>query len=776
MNITINFIIEHKEEIEVILALISAFSAFCVTLFKIFKFVKKRFSSKPSESSKEAIYLSEPHQLYEKYFEDKKRNKLQKKVIKEITDGKKKSNFTRKSIFISGEEGIGKSLFGYKLFEYNLQQYPIYFGWIKCNGKKSIFEIIEDTFTDPRFCRKSRSKILSAFNNLEKSCILFVDEINQYTPLDELEELSHCSKVILLLFGTIRKIDFADYTHILSPLSDDTICKIFEHYAKEEIDKMDHRSRESVTSLLENYVGGNPFLAIAFASVKHRYEDDWENVLKSMKTIEYEEEDYLKNILRRLYKINKLSNGQKSALSKLSTIQYTGFTDSVFELLDISGSCVKSLCNLYWLEQKDSVLYSMDKVQCNVIAKLFMVKIDLKIAINSINKHISKGKVIKNNKFKWISLYIEGILEKVQGFAIHIMEESFFFEFAYNVAENYRYIKNYKKCIEWIELCKSEDTELAYKKTCTEFQAKYSLVNILYSPSEIEKVYFDAVEKAKVTDDFENNREFLLQEYCNFLIFNNQYNEAKLLCKEYFESNGIDLSKKHNCDIFYRYLCVANKLEDEETLRWLINETNIVALYQNDKISITAAWSFGKIGSIYRKWGDKEKSDKYMRHMVVLLNQRSFFSKYIKDFLQISDMDFAEYMHSSNELLDSLNDAVNRKDVEALYIEGRYQEKYGNYDDAFALYEEAATRDSLRGMCSLALLYYKGQGTSRNYEKARKYWEYCCERGHRGSYYWLGILLLDTDYSGYDKESALKQLTKAAELGSERAKQKLLEC
>ena len=84
-------------------------------------------------------------------------------------------------------------------------------------------------------------------------------------------------------------------------------------------------------------------------------------------------------------------------------------------------------------------------------------------------------------------------------------------------------------------------------------------------------------------------------------------------------------------------------------------------------------------------------------------------------------------------------------------------------------------------MCSLALLYYRGQGISRNYEKAQKYWEYCCERGHRGSYYWLGILLLDTDYTrsdqdyDKDKELALQYLTKAAELGRERAKQKLSE-
>lgn len=132
-------------------------------------------------------------------------------------------------------------------------------------------------------------------------------------------------------------------------------------------------------------------------------------------------------------------------------------------------------------------------------------------------------------------------------------------------------------------------------------------------------------------------------------------------------------------------------------------------------------------------------------------------------------------MHSCDELLDSLNEVLEREDPEALYIEGRYQEKHGNYEEAFSLYEKAAMRDSLRGMCSLALLYYRGQGETQNIKKVYKYWSYCCERGHRGSYYWMGILLLDTKYPYYDEENAIYCLTKASELGSDRAKQKLTE-
>lgn len=80
--------------------------------------------------------------------------------------------------------------------------------------------------------------------------------------------------------------------------------------------------------------------------------------------------------------------------------------------------------------------------------------------------------------------------------------------------------------------------------------------------------------------------------------------------------------------------------------------------------------------------------------MVVLLNkERCFFQDDIKEFLNISDEEFAEYVHSCDELSNSLNDALKRKDAEALYIEVRYQEKYGNYDVAFTWYEEAAARD-----------------------------------------------------------------------------------
>ncbi len=770
MNKVIDFIVKYKDEI-LVGVIVTVCGSFAVLLFQKIAIIKRFFSPKPLPEPKEqAVYLNIPKNS----IDDNPigRDKLLNVVSKKISDGKKKL-FIRKSIVITGEEGIGKTTFCYRLFKYDLHKYPIYLGWIECNGKQSIFDIIKNTFEDLRFRRKGKDDILNAFMNLNKLCVLFVDQINQFTPLDELEELSHCSNVILILSGLLRRIDFADDTVELPPLSDDVVRIIFQEQSGEDIDLMNHKEKYSINRLLNIYVKGNPSIAIMFANARTHYEGKWENMLNRMESREYDDNDYLKNILRQLYKISELNNVQKSALSKLSAIQYEDFTKSVFELLDISDYCVRSLCNTYWLKQNDSVIYVIDKIHCTVISKFFLYEINLKNAIDSINESIS---VRGNVEFRWISLYIEDILKRIRGYSAYIMEEEFFFEFAYYVALNYRHISNYEKCLEWIELCQSKDAKLSYKKASIEFSAKSKLVNTLFSPSEVKEAYFNALEKAKVFDDFEDKKVFLMQNYCNFLIYIKQYSDAMLLCKEYFETNGIDLRYANNCSVFYRYLDSANTLDDKESLKQLVNEKTIQALYQNENVEITAAWSFGELGRIFKKRGDKESSDMYMRHMVVLLNKRNiFYDNVIKYYLKLSEEEFAKYMHSCNELLDSLNEALERKDAEALYIEGRYQEKNGNYDNAFALYEEAAERDSLRGMCSLALLYYRGQGESCDYDKARRYWEYCCKRGHRGSYYWLGILLLDTNYEEYDKELALQYLKKAAELGSERAKQKLLE-
>lgn len=67
-------------------------------------------------------------------------------------------------------------------------------------------------------------------------------------------------------------------------------------------------------------------------------------------------------------------------------------------------------------------------------------------------------------------------------------------------------------------------------------------------------------------------------------------------------------------------------MEDEETLRKIVNDDIIQELYQNDKVSITAAWCFSELGALYKKRG------------------------ITKHELKFSDEEFAEYMHSCEEL------------------------------------------------------------------------------------------------------------------------------
>ena len=141
----------------------------------------------------------------------------------------------------------------------------------------------------------------------------------------------------------------------------------------------------------------------------------------------------------------------------------------------------------------------------------------------------------------------------------------------------------------------------------------------------------------------------------------------------------------------------------------------------------------------------------------------------------MSENEFIDYMHSHEELKESLKEAIEREDSEALYLEGKYQERNGNLKDAFSLYEISAMNDNLRGMCALAIMYYQGKVVAQNFDKAREYLEYCCEREHRDSFYWLGILFLDINYYNNDKEKAIHYLKKAFEMGSEKARSKLLE-
>jgi hypothetical protein len=276
----------------------------------------------------------------------------------------------------------------------------------------------------------------------------------------------------------------------------------------------------------------------------------------------------------------------------------------------------------------------------------------------------------------------------------------------------------------------------------------------------------------------------LKEEYCNFLISVEKYNEVKSFCKEHFDISGFSLDDRYSCDLYYRYLSAAYKSDDEKLIESLIHEEILDALWNNSEVSITVAWSFGELYCIFNKKGNDEMAELCKRRMVILINrQKNFWNSDIKNYIEPSDEEFIEYMHSHIELVASLNEAIDRKDADALYLEGRYQEKNGDFNKAFVLYEQSAKKDNLKGICSLALMYYrgpeyyKGLEESQNFTKARENWEYCNEgeKENRDAHYWLGIMLLDEKYEGCDKELAIQHLKKAEEMGSKGAGEKLLE-
>lgn len=733
--------------------------------------IKKKFNPPPPpQPSEQPIYLSKP----QKSFQDicRGRYDLLQEVYHMIHDSIE-NHSTPKRIAIIGEEGVGKSHFCYTLFHEFFNDCPIYLGWVDSYGKISIFDIIKKTFEDSRFHKKRKVDILAAFKNLGKPCILFVDEIDLYSPFDELEELANCPNIFLILSGTFRELEFIDRHFIVTPFDDiEIVKKIFEVRSKQEIAFLKPTERHSVETLL-NRTRGNPFLIIAVAEARYHYHGRWSKMLENVEKNVYSDHDYLKTMLKQLFKIDDLNKYERDALSKLSIIGYERFVKAVFELLDIPEACVVSLCNTYWLKREDSVLYSMTDFRRQVIAKVLTDKYNLENAIEGLCNSLFRWGANKDKGFRWVSLYVENILKQVKGYAVDLLEKEIFSDFSFIVAAKYETIDNSWKQLEWIQLCKNCRQELEYQKAFLELRSKTAFVGILFSFSDVKNSYLDLEKKIVASHDCDKIGYFT-DIYCLFLINFKQYDEVISRCQDYFSTYNFDLSNKYNCGVFLRYLQAANHLEDEETLRKIVNDEMIQELYQNDKVTISAAWCFSELGSLYKKRGNLEASERYIRHMVILINEeRCFFHDDIKYELKFSDEEFAEYMHSCEELSESLEAALQREDAEALYIEGRYQEKHGNYEEASIRYEEAAYRDSLRGMCSLALLYYRGQGKKRDYEMARKYWEYCCDREHRGSHYWLGILLLDESYPENDREKALEHLKTAADMGSERAKKKL---
>lgn len=741
----------------------------------LIKTAKEKFLNKPlPKSEKKAVYLSTPKDVLKDNCIG--RDKVLEDVFNKIR--KDRNSFSIKNnILITGEEGIGKTLLCQTLFRYNFQYLEIYLGWIECNGEESIFDIIGKSFKDSRFRRKSAKKLLEEFEKLDRPCVLFVDQVDQNTPMGELEELAACANVTLVLSGLLRKAKFCNYTIQLGPLSQYYINKIFEYVYGEDVKLMKSKDRKPVECLLGAYTKGNPYLAVAIAKAKPFYKGGWEAVLENIRRCEYDDENYFNSFLKQLYKINLLNPFEKKLLSKLSIISFSSFEEVVFEWLMIPKDYVERLCNTYWMIHTESLMYSMDKSHQNVIARLLPIKANLQEAILSMLDFFIESKPNSDSGFRWIVPYIENIRREVIGHAPQLVEEEWFARFALEIIRRYYGRNEEEKIIEWLELCKPIDSESLFIKSFVELHAKGSFLNVLFSLSEIEQIYHATLKKAKEFLDYEEKIKIVKRVYCFILGANGLFAQVMSFCNEYFESYNMNFSDSSDCTVFYEYLKAACFMKDEKKLEMLTSDTIIELLYENERNAPVVAWCFGLMGGIFLHWGNEERAEKYIRHMVVLINeQRGFFHKDIQIYLNISEEEFAEYIHSCDELIESLNSALDRKDPEALYIEGYYCEKHGNIERAFEMYEEAAAKGNLQGMCSLArLYYYKGQEDSRNYNKARKYWEHCCERGYPDSHYWLGELYLNEKYEENNFRTAMNWLIMAASLGSEAAEEKLSE-
>lgn len=376
MDRIFSYFSEHKEVIieGIIIAVLG--SVLTSLLLKAAGCIKNRlFPRRLTAPDKGAILLSSPKTPLNSCLG---RKRLLRKVYKRVI--RKRMLGEKRHIIITGQEGIGKTLFCHHIYTH-LKTSNYYLGWIDCNGLQSVFDIIKSTFKDLRFYRKSKSNILEAFENLDRPCILFVD---QNVPLDDLEALSSCNNVILIISGVLRKISFVDCLFELPPLSSDVIYQIFGNQFGKPIDEMDYGEQHDIKRMLDAYANGNPFLAIAFAEARPFYNNSWKEVFENLQKREYSNEEYLKCVLKQLYKINELNIYDSNALSKLSIISYTRFGKAVFTWLSISDDSVERLSNTYWITREDNILYPMNEVRRDVLAKVLTFEKNLQNTIVSL--------------------------------------------------------------------------------------------------------------------------------------------------------------------------------------------------------------------------------------------------------------------------------------------------------------------------------------------------------------------------------------------------------
>jgi hypothetical protein len=807
--------------------IILAVIVIAVTIFITLLIIKKLNVNKPKKnipltSGQQSFWFNEPIYSKDKLLgRDIAFDKTIGKIINGIQNIHKENHFA-----ILGSEGIGKTLFCQWLFK-KLKTERICLGWIECNGKQSIYDIIKTNFKG--FSGKSKEEILAIIESLPSPFILFIDQINlnQNTDISEIEEIAECDKVSVIISGSLKNEQLyfirSNRRKILSPLKENDIKTIFEKKSRESIIDMGENERKAVQTIISMYINGNPYLAGHFATAKKHGYKTWQDVLKSVSNKKYDNGniDYVTKVFNELYKIDNLRNDEKEALSKLSIFSSLKFVNDVFIWNKITTNCIAQLNKTYWLENDHDLLYyRMDENHKDAVRKVLGTsgyEKYLKELIVSITDYIYDWDAMEDKGFEEISYYVEDILKNIKGYAPDIMNERYIMDpFAYIIARHYHHsLKNNEKAWEWLGYCnpvqfeiilpdgidhtaclpKSSQRHLIYEKAVLEMFIKMDMFENPSESEEVEQVYLDALSIAEGFDDCLERQRNLQQNYFEYLNRIGRYEIVKSYCKNYFDASGFYFHDGYNCDLFFRYLCAAEGSDDENLLNILTTDEIISKLWNNNECSITVAWSYRNLYQIFLERGDNIRLELCKERMVILINrERCFWSNDIKGYFK-SKEEFIEYMHSNDELKISLKEALEREDADAFYLEGRYQEAKGdafylegkfqeaedNYKKASNLYEKSMNKDNAKGICSLGLMYYQGKGKIKDYDKACECWKYAADRGHKGSYYWQGILLLDENYDGRGfsdelreeniskEELAFKYLIEAANMGSKRA-------
>lgn len=722
------------------------------------------------------------------------REALLQMVFKRIK-GKKPTLFIGNHIGITGIEGIGKTLFCQILYNKYLLYSEVYLGWIDCNGYKSIFDIMSGW---DYFKKNKKKEILYKLKNLGKPCILFIDQIENKVSNNELNELAICSNITLIVCGDLSEIKFINNPIILPPLEAHDVKKIFEEKSGVIIDLLeDYKERASIHFILKTYGYGNPFLVSTFARAKLYNCNTWLEIKMQLDNMTGHDKindrfsksslnnssfsHYIRNVFKQLFRVYDLNKDEKEILSNLALFSHRKHTQMFFDLLECPKDCIESLCDKNWLKH-NTILYELDDVYFQMIKILFNDN------LNSFNQFMVKFNSYCERK---MSVILYPLLDYIDDIEINIkmlMHENegnyaCYNEFIYNIALIFygsgKDLDCIQKCIEWLELCSPTTNIIEVNKAVLDFKCKIELFNLeKISSDDVEKTYLHALDSCKMIANADEYKIYIDAQYLLYKYKKEEFDYILSYCENYFNIHDYRFDSFFVCNLFEKYVGIVfqhGSVENIKKLLPLAKEETILSLVENKNVAPhTIPFILKHLRNLFEILGNHELGERCFMYTIILLNEEEFYGKRLKSFSEnLTDEIYINFMHSKDEYLQSLNDALERNDINALCLEAKYKEKHNNFDEAYSLYERASRNGSLMGMHSLGILCYKGQGDVQDLDKAYQYWEYCCGRNYIESYYWLGVLLNDENYHGYNKELAIEYLTKSANMGNNEAKQLL---